>query len=348
MATNKLLKSVAMFSLTILSLSFWFSPINALSVDHGLVARHNHDAIALMKRSNNTKRCKPRPSSSLIPSATPSATPSPSYSTTTTHTTTTTSSSSSSAASSTPSSGTCTKIGLAWPNGDQSYLKNFKTDHVSFIYTWTPEYPASAPSLGLEAMPMLWGYNQANDFKNRVVKGYANVVLGMNEPNEAGQSNMSPEDGAKLWQQYIQPLRQEGYKLITPAVSSRPNGKDWMHQFFAACSGCTYDVQAAHYYDTSSAGLITYMTDFHNTFKLDIAITEFADQNFNGGAQSTSSEITAFMTEVLQFCCDTPWIHSCFPFGFMNDLQGVNPLDSLMNSDGTPNALGELVLNAGS
>lgn len=50
---------------------------------------------------------------------------------------------------------------------------------------------------------------------------------------------MSAEDGAALWQQYIQPLANEGYQLISPATSSNPNGKVWMQDFMAACSGCS-------------------------------------------------------------------------------------------------------------
>lgn len=33
----------------------------------------------------------------------------------------------------------------------------------------------------MEGIPMLWGWNQADDFKNLVVEGYAKKVLGMNE-----------------------------------------------------------------------------------------------------------------------------------------------------------------------
>ena len=50
---------------------------------------------------------------------------------------------------------------------------------------------------------------------------------------------MSPQQGIELWQQYIQPLKNEGYELISPATSSNPNGKVWMTEFFNGCWGCT-------------------------------------------------------------------------------------------------------------
>ena len=41
--------------------------------------------------------------------------------------------------------------------------------------------PSTASHLGLDGIPMLWGWGQVDDFKNMVVQGYATKVLGMNE-----------------------------------------------------------------------------------------------------------------------------------------------------------------------
>ena len=49
---------------------------------------------------------------------------------------------------------------------------------------------------------------------------------------------MSPQDGAQLWQQYINPLKDEGYYLVSPACTNDQAGLDWMTGFFQACSGC--------------------------------------------------------------------------------------------------------------
>lgn len=55
---------------------------------------------------------------------------------------------------------------------------------------------------------------------------------------------MDAATGASMWQTYIQPLANEGYKLISPATSSAPSGMTWMKDFFAACSGCTVRTSA--------------------------------------------------------------------------------------------------------
>lgn len=102
---------------------------------------------------------------------------------------------------------------------------------------------------------MLWGDRQIQQFQELVVKGYANCVFGMNEyvftpqthfnssnssrPNEVHQSNMPPSHGAYLWKTYIQPLKDQGYRLIAPATSSNPNGMTWMKEFMKECDGCT-------------------------------------------------------------------------------------------------------------
>lgn len=52
---------------------------------------------------------------------------------------------------------------------------------VVSLYTWSPYLPSAASDLGLEGIPMLWGWDQVDAFKSMVVQGYAKKVLGMNE-----------------------------------------------------------------------------------------------------------------------------------------------------------------------
>ncbi|KAF7984812.1 hypothetical protein HWV62_11830 [Athelia sp. TMB] len=188
------------------------------------------------------------------------------------------------------------KIGLAWANGDDPSLVHFKTAKVSLLYTWSPSFPSNAKALGFHPVPMLWGKNQVSSFKKLVVKGYSDTVLGFNEPNESGQSNLTAAQGASLWKEYIQPLKNEGYTLISPATSSNPNGMVWMKAFIKACgSTCTvscaeriliavliesfqFDGFATHYYDVTSSGLIDYINLWHKTFGKPIWLTEFACQ----------------------------------------------------------------------
>ncbi|KZP28384.1 glycoside hydrolase family 128 protein [Athelia psychrophila] len=239
------------------------------------------------------------------------------------------------------------KVGLAWANGDNPSLANFKTPQVSMLYTWSPTFPSNAAALGFHPVPMLWGEAQVTTFTQLVVKGYSDTVLGFNEPNEPGQSNLTPASAAALWQQYIQPLKNEGYALISPATSSDPNGLPWMQAFLAECgSTCTFDGMAAHYYDVTSAGLIAYINLWYTTFGKPIWLTEFACQNFNGGLQCTQTEVYEFMYAVTEYMDNTSWVARYCAFGVMTDMQGVNVYNQLMAADGWPTSLGENYINA--
>ncbi|KIM91021.1 glycoside hydrolase family 128 protein [Piloderma croceum F 1598] len=351
MAPPSLISLLAILSLAVLACFFAASPVDALATNlHHIrdVPAIGHGAMARRKRATSTdaQRCKQRPSSSSSSSPTPKSTtpkakPSPS-----THST-------AKKPASTPSpslSGKAGKgkIGLAWANGNSVSMKPFVNDQVQFVYTWTPSKPSDSDSLGLTFLPMLWGPNQVGDFKNLVKKGYATSVMGFNEPEQPGQSNISPETGAQLWKEYIQPLENEGYtNLISPATSSAPAGFTWMQDWYKACNGgCRPNLMAAHYYDISADGLITYLEHWHNTFHLDMLLTEFACQNFNNpNQQCTEADIQKFVEAVVEFANNTEWMVAIMPFGAMHQMQGVNQLDQLMASNGQPTALWQKFVN---
>ncbi|TFK43346.1 glycosyl hydrolase catalytic core-domain-containing protein [Crucibulum laeve] len=361
MAVAKLLNLFAVSSLAILACSFGSTPVNALSIEsnHHL-ARHaarGHGVIAAKKkRASTSKRCKPRPSSSVVVATPPKTTSAASASApASTPKTTAPAPATTSKAASSGNSGSNTggntntnpgaKVGLAWPNGDDSSLRNFKTNKVSRIYSWSPWKPALSDSLGLEFIPMLWGEKQIADFQRLVKPGTAKTVLGFNEPNQDGQSDMSPQRAAQVWQQNIQPLKNSGMALISPATTSAPSGKTWMKDFFAACNGCSFDGLALHWYGTDAQEFIKYVTDFHTTFNLPIWVTEFACQNFSGGAQCTKDQVFSFMDTVTNFMDNSPFVAAYFAFGVMHDMVGVNTLDQLMGPNGLPTDLGYSYIN---
>jgi hypothetical protein len=193
---------------------------------------------------------------------------------------------------------------------------------------------------------MLWGPNQISDFKKLVVKGYANIAMGFNEPNEPGQSNMDPGYGASLWKEYLEPLKNEGYELVAPTTSSNPNGRVWVDAWYKACGGgCNPDYHGVHYYDITAQGMITYMQAWHTAYNKPIMATEFACQNFNNGAQCSVSQTDAFWKTVVEFMESTEWVTAYFGFGVMTDMQGVNTDNQLMTSAGKPTSLGEQYIN---
>jgi len=335
MAPTSLLNIISVALLSIISLSLP-AATNAVSLQSERVVRsHNDIARSVRKRRSNSSRCK---ATSSLKATTTKAT--------TTKTTTTKKAAATKVAVSSSVS-LRGKACLAWPNGGDNNLPSFKGSTVGLIYSWDPNKPPGVDELGLTYAPMLWGWNQVSEFQEKVVEGYAKIVLGCNEPNELGQSNMDAWSGIALWRQYILPLADKGYTLISPAMSSRPNGKDWMKTFMENCGDdCAVGGVATHYYGTDFSEFKTYVEYWHTTYNLPVYVTEYADQDFNGGPQASMDEIWAFMTAATEFANANSWLHAHCWFGAMVGMSNVNPLNTLMNSAGNgPNDLGYYFIN---
>ncbi|KAL5527278.1 hypothetical protein ACEPAG_6069 [Sanghuangporus baumii] len=361
MAFGKLFNLFALSSLAVLVCNLQASPVTALAHDgHHMVKvkrAHGHDMVLKRKR-DSSQRCKQRSSTSAPPatSSTPDATQAPAPSSSDQSAPDQSSSSVSTvstAPTSTPASNSGKgKVGLAWANGNDDSLRNFVTNNVQYIYTWSEQCPSLAKEIGLTCMPMLWGNapDKLESFKNTVVAGYANIAMGFNEVNEPGQANMDVDTAVGVWKQYLEPLVNEGYTLLSPCTSSNPNGFDWMKSFFEKCDGCHVAGITLHYYGTSAQDMIDYVEKWHNQFNMPVWITEFACQNFNtanenNGQQCSESQVWEFYKTIANYAESTDYVVSWSPFGFMKNMQGVNDLDRLMQDDGSPTPLGSSVIN---
>jgi len=174
---------------------------------------------------------------------------------------------------------------------------------------------------------------------------------------------MSPGEAIKLWWQYLEPLGRQGYKLISPAPTNGPDGEAWLKQFVNGCKGCKIDGIATHFYGTDAERLIAHIKKYRETFKRQIWLTEFACQNFSGGAQCSKDQVRAFMKRTTQYMDQQSWVSLYCWFGayffsrsfehvlklFLGSLledamYNVNRANQLANGDSTPNALGRLYL----
>ncbi|KAF9268715.1 hypothetical protein L218DRAFT_977190 [Marasmius fiardii PR-910] len=236
------------------------------------------------------------------------------------------------------------KAGLAWPNGDGDDINQYlSTGRVSWYYSWSP---SGGLKTDIQYVPMLWGEGQVEEFSSTINQTISELnithVLGMNEPQEKGQSNLTPQQGADMWKTYLEPLRSRGIRLGSPAPSSAPSGKTWLQEFLTACDGsCTVDFIAVHYYDVNATDFIRYLEDHHNTFQRPIWVTEWACQNFNqANKQCSRDDIALFLNKTQSFMDQTEWVERYAWFGSMRDLQGVNPDDALMDHNGKITNLG--------
>ncbi|KAH9943114.1 glycosyl hydrolase catalytic core-domain-containing protein [Epithele typhae] len=241
------------------------------------------------------------------------------------------------------------KAGLPWPNGNADDINQYlSTGKVQWYYTWSP----SPTQADLEFVPMLWGTNQVDQWDGTINKTVQDLhvthVLGFNEPEIQGQSNIDPQEGAALWKAHIEPLRGLGVQLGSPAPSGSPAGKQWLLDFMDACQGgCSVDFIAVHYYDINSTGFMEYLEDYHNTFQRSMWVTEWACQNFNNAdMQCSQQDVVDFMNSTQAFMDSTDWVERYGWFGAMENLQGVNEANALMSSQGSITPLGQQYIGA--
>lgn len=205
---------------------------------------------------------------------------------------------------------------------------------ASWAYNWDLQPGGSLPP-GVDYCPMLWGPKMYSDWSSAVstaLSSGSSCVLGFNEPDNAGQSNMSPEQAAADYQTYITPLAGQA-TLVTPAVTNGVGdnvGLDWMTKWLAACNGaCKPNAMAVHYYASAD---ISYFTDFINNATAlaagngidSVWITEFQDTG------STEDQV-AFLQQAL------PWLDANTAVGryaYFYTADGYLLTDSMLSAVG--------------
>lgn len=87
-------------------------------------------------------------------------------------------------------------------------------------------------------------------------------LLGFNEPDLAEQANLTPEQAAETWNEYMEPYAGKA-KLGSPAVCNGdgPVGLTWLSRFLETCSSCTIDFVAIHWYGLASDAGVGYFKE---------------------------------------------------------------------------------------
>ncbi|HUA27744.1 MAG TPA: glycoside hydrolase family protein [Streptosporangiaceae bacterium] len=172
---------------------------------------------------------------------------------------------------------------------------------ASWYYTWSPSPGVSGPA-GVQFVPMIWGAANVNASTLSQVKQEGGDLLGFNEPDMSGQSNMTPAQALSLWPQ----LMATGMQLGSPAVAddgATPGG--WLDQFMSGAAARGYRVNfiTLHWYgsDFATAAAVgqlqSYLQAVYARYHLPIWLTEFALANFGGAPTTpTQQQQAAFVT----------------------------------------------------
>ncbi|MBM2615540.1 ricin-type beta-trefoil lectin domain protein [Actinoplanes sp. LDG1-06] len=171
---------------------------------------------------------------------------------------------------------------------------------ANWYYNWgtnNDAMPADA-----EFVPMIWDENVVTAANLAKVKTEGSTLLGFNEPDLAGQAEMTVEQALDLWPQ----LQATGMRLGAPAVAfggNTPGG--WLDRFMtgAKARGLRVDFIPLHWYgsDFSAAAagqFMGYVKAVHDRYNLPIWVTEYGLMNFTGTPRyPNTAQITSFITE---------------------------------------------------
>lgn len=157
------------------------------------------------------------------------------------------------------------KTGLAWANQLWVPMAGFTAQdtRISSYYNWSPspQIPSSRQrplfDVPFPFVPMLWGCNSTyyEPFVEAARNNFSDVmltnerdILGFNEPEITGQSECTPQQAVDGWLEYLEPLREQGYRLGSPAVTSGSYGAEWYAEWWRLCDGrCHPDFIALHW-----------------------------------------------------------------------------------------------------
>jgi hypothetical protein len=183
-------------------------------------------------------------------------------------------------------------------NGDVVALQSF------WYYTWGTPMPSPSPQ-NCEFVSMFWGAANVTSqniaaVQQLATQGSVKYVLGFNEPDQSGQSNMTVSQALALWPQ----LESIGVPLGSPAVSWPT--VQWFTDFMdsVAAEHLRVDFICVHMYvGTDDVSFVQTLQQVYNQYHLPIWVTEFATADWNAATPAsnmyTAADAMGFMQRLL-------------------------------------------------
>jgi len=216
---------------------------------------------------------------------------------------------------------------------------------ASWNYDWSRDATVLSPAQVVFS-PQQWNGAAMNTLPQYYPGWHTNpkpmVLLAFNEPDLAGQANMTVSNAISLWPQ----LQATDMPLVSPATAWAFGG--WLSDFFyqATSAGLRVDDTAVHWYSYPSAdGFINHLQSVYNTWGRPVWVTEFSSSG--SGVWSEEGNYT-FLAEFLWRAEGLAWLHRYGVFCFSQDPPAntwdrVSPESAVFKSDGvTFTAFGEL------
>jgi hypothetical protein len=213
---------------------------------------------------------------------------------------------------------------------------------IAWWYNWSAQ--SSGAKVGIELVPMIWGASSVN----AALPAGSKFMLTFNEPNFHAQSNLTPQMAASYWPTLTAkaaaaatPIVGPGMNFCGPAASC--NGTDpyqYLKDFLTACVGCQVDYIAVHWYNCDLPSLRDYLEPGGSLpgweqFGKPIWLTEFSCDTTASAAQQET-----FMRAAIPYLESNPKV---FRYSWFS----ADPIPNakLVNSDGSPTALGQVYMD---
>jgi RNA polymerase sigma factor (sigma-70 family) len=191
-----------------------------------------------------------------------------------------------------------------------------------WYYTWSTTHDGITTPAGTGFVPMIWGAADAGNASELSRAASAGpYLLGFNEPDMSGQSNMTVDQALDLWPK----LEKAGKALGSPAVAyDGDKAGSWLDRFMTGAGqrGYRVDFIALHWYGgdftTSEAvsQLRTYLQAVYDRYHKPIWLTEYALIDFSNGTRyPTSAQQSAFVTASARMLDSLPYVHRYAWFG---------------------------------
>jgi hypothetical protein len=229
---------------------------------------------------------------------------------------------------------------------------------ISWWYNWAlvpdPGVGSAYTGIGVDFVPMQWGGNFTVSGDLSQTPSTATWLLGFNEPEDANQANLTPQQAAALWPQLEQIANSHTppMKLVSPAVNycggtcNETSPFTWLDQFFAACASCQVDAIAVHWYSCSASDLQGYIQGTSTSpgmtkYNKPIWLTEFA--MLGSGCATTASAEASYLSAALPYLESEPAIAR---YAWFTGRSTSSPWINLLGSSGQLTALGQQYVTA--
>ncbi|KAJ9662637.1 hypothetical protein H2198_001309 [Neophaeococcomyces mojaviensis] len=253
-----------------------------------------------------------------------------------------------------PNATVLSKRGLGWPwDQPESHFQLFfppnlpdtprasqqiAQSKVSWLLNWELWVPGGLPK-SVEWVPCVRTASQVQDIipfltdirsKGTMVKH----LLGFNEPEIASQANLSADQAARLWRDYLLTAKSQlCLRLGSPGMcSDTALCVPWLDEFFASflpaerddvgnslqegIAGSGVDFLVLHWYGSSVVEMIKFLETLHKRYGLPIWLNEFACSRMGAhDEESTATEVSDFLKQTIPWLDATPWIERYAYFG---------------------------------